>query len=166
MSKFDRMIPMGSVPNYQKEILNQYAIRYFKCKLEPVKKGFTGRQWNRSSKSHKGSEEYYDPQGVQLVQASKSASDLVGTVDKQNSFVAGDILGRRIHSTSLLENLTKSIEIQVDMDYLNPQSMDASVQYELIGGSIGIDSSTSIDDFDSYLQSHQGWHPQEKQYAS
>ena len=58
-----------------------------------------------------------------------------------------------------LRNLT--IEIQVDMDYLKPQSRDASVQCELIGGPMGTDISTSMEDFDSYLQSHQGLHHQE-----
>ena len=30
---FDKKIPMGSAPNYQKEIVNRHAIRWFKCKL-------------------------------------------------------------------------------------------------------------------------------------
>ena len=32
-SKFDKKIPMGSVPNCQKEIPARHAIRWFKCKL-------------------------------------------------------------------------------------------------------------------------------------
>ena len=36
-SKFDKKIPMGSVPNCQKEIANTYGIRWFKCKLKPPK---------------------------------------------------------------------------------------------------------------------------------
>ena len=34
-----RKIPVGSVPNCQKEILMCYAIRWFKCKLKPPKNG-------------------------------------------------------------------------------------------------------------------------------
>ena len=37
-SKFDKKIPMGSVPNCQKEIPDCHAIRWFKCKLKPPKK--------------------------------------------------------------------------------------------------------------------------------
>ena len=36
-SKFDKKIPMGSVPNCRKVIPNHYGIRWFKCKLEPPK---------------------------------------------------------------------------------------------------------------------------------
>ena len=36
-SKFDKKIPMGSVPNCQKEIPACHAIRWFKCKLKPPK---------------------------------------------------------------------------------------------------------------------------------
>ena len=38
-SKFDKKIPMGSVPNCWKEIANGYPIRWFKCKLKPPKNG-------------------------------------------------------------------------------------------------------------------------------
>ena len=44
-SKFDKNIPMGSVPNCQKEILNCHAIRWFKCKLKPPKKELTCHIW-------------------------------------------------------------------------------------------------------------------------
>ena len=37
-TKFDKKIPMGSVPNCRKEIANCYGIRWFKCKLKPPKK--------------------------------------------------------------------------------------------------------------------------------
>ena len=37
-SKFDKKIPMGSVPNCQKEIPMHHAIRWLKCKLKPPKK--------------------------------------------------------------------------------------------------------------------------------
>ena len=37
-SKFEKRIPMGSVPNEQKEILMRDPIRWFKCKLKPPKK--------------------------------------------------------------------------------------------------------------------------------
>ena len=127
---------------------------------EHVKRGFTGQQWNINNKSHKGSEENSEPE----VQASKSTSDLVGTVDKEISSVADDIPRRwenNTCSTGVSESLTKSIEIQVDMDYLKQQSQDASVQCELIGGQIGTDISTCTEDFDSYIQSHQGLHQQE-----
>ena len=36
-SKFDKKIPMGSVPNCWKEIPVRHAIRWFKCKLKPPK---------------------------------------------------------------------------------------------------------------------------------
>ena len=36
-SKFDKKIPMGSVPNCRKEIPMHPAIRWFKCKLKPPK---------------------------------------------------------------------------------------------------------------------------------
>ena len=35
--KFDKKIPMGSVPNCRKEIPTRHAIRWFKCKLKPPK---------------------------------------------------------------------------------------------------------------------------------
>ena len=38
--KFDKKIPMGSVPNCQKEIPVRHAIRWFKCKLKPPKNEF------------------------------------------------------------------------------------------------------------------------------
>ena len=37
-SKFDKKIPMGSVPNCRKEIPVHHAIRWFKCKLKPPNK--------------------------------------------------------------------------------------------------------------------------------
>ena len=37
-TKFDKKIPMGSVPNCQKEIAMHDPIRWFKCKLKPPKK--------------------------------------------------------------------------------------------------------------------------------
>ena len=36
-SKFDKRIPMGSVPNCQKEIAMHDPIKWFKCKLKPPK---------------------------------------------------------------------------------------------------------------------------------
>ena len=39
-SKFEKRIPMGSVPNEQKEILMRDPIRWFKCKLKPPKNDF------------------------------------------------------------------------------------------------------------------------------
>ena len=36
-SKFDKKIPMGSVPNCRKEIANTYPMRWSKCKLKPPK---------------------------------------------------------------------------------------------------------------------------------
>ena len=35
MSKFDKEIPKGSVPNGRLQIANRYGIRWFKCKLKP-----------------------------------------------------------------------------------------------------------------------------------
>ena len=39
MSKFDKIIPKGSVPNCQLQIANRYDNRWFKCKLKPPKNG-------------------------------------------------------------------------------------------------------------------------------
>ena len=38
MSKFDKNIPKGSVPNCRSQIATRYAIRWFKYKLKPPKK--------------------------------------------------------------------------------------------------------------------------------
>ena len=133
-----------------------------------VKKGLTGQQWNINSNSHKGSEENSEPEGAQLGPVSKLTNNLVGTEGKQISLVSEDIPERvevNTYSKDSSRNLTKSIEIQVDMDYLKPQSRDASVQCELIGGPRRMDISTSMEDFDSYLQSHQGLHQQENNWS-
>ena len=37
MSKFDKIIPKGSVPNCQLQIANRYDNSWFKCKLKPPK---------------------------------------------------------------------------------------------------------------------------------
>ena len=129
-----------------------------------VKRGFRGQQWNINSNSHKGSEENSEPEGAPLGPVLESTNNLVGTEGKQISLVSEDIPDRvkvNTYSKDSSRNLTKSIEIQVDMDYLKPQSRDASVQCELIEGPMGTDISTSMEDFDSYLQSHQGLHQQE-----
>ena len=105
-----------------------------------MKKGFTGQQWNINSKSHKGSEENSEPEGAQLGPVLESTNNLVGTEGKQISLVSEDIPERvevNTYSKDSSGNLTKSIEIQVDMDYLKPKSQDASVQCELIGGPMG-----------------------------
>ena len=44
MSKFDKKIPKGSVPNWRLQICNRYAIRWFKCKLKPPKKALASKQ--------------------------------------------------------------------------------------------------------------------------
>ena len=129
-----------------------------------MKKGFTGQQWNINSKSYKGSEENSEHEGAKLGPILESTNNLVRTEGKQISLVSEDIPERVVvntYSKDSLRNLTKSIEIQVDMDYLKPQSRDASVQCELIGGPRGTDISTSMEGFDSYLQSHQGLLQQE-----
>ena len=41
IAKFDKKIPMGSVPNCKKEIPAHHAIRWFKCKLKPPKNNKT-----------------------------------------------------------------------------------------------------------------------------
>ena len=52
-SKFDKKIPIGSVPNCQKEIPACHAIRWFKCKLKPPKNGlvikkiFFSQKWSQ-----------------------------------------------------------------------------------------------------------------------
>ena len=104
---------------------------------EHVKRGFTSQQWNINTKSYKGSEENSEPEGAQLVPVSKSTNNLVGTKGKQILVVTGNIFERMdvdTYSKGSLGNSIRSIEIQVDMDYLKHQSRDASVQLELIGG--------------------------------
>ena len=46
-SKFDKKIPMRSVPNCRKEIPARHAIRWFKCKLKPPK-----QKWQASTTTH------------------------------------------------------------------------------------------------------------------
>ena len=131
---------------------------------EHVKKGFTGQKWNVNSKSYKGSEENSEPEGAHLGPILELTNNLVGTEGEQISLVSEDIPERgevNTYSKDSSRNLTKSIEIQVDMDFRKPQSRDASVQCELIEGSRDRDISTSMEDFDSYFQSHQGLHQQE-----
>ena len=46
-SKFDKKIPMRSVPNCQKEIPEHHAIRWFKCKLKPPNKNEVRMKLNK-----------------------------------------------------------------------------------------------------------------------
>ena len=97
---------------------------------EHVKQGFSCQQWNINSKLLKGSEENSELEGAQLGPVLGSSNNLVGTEGKQISLGSEDIPERvevNTYSKDSLRNLTKSIEIQVGMDYLKPQSRDASV---------------------------------------
>ena len=49
-SKFDKKIPMGSVPNCRKEIPACHAIRWFKCKLKPPKNKIMDLWWSTNKK--------------------------------------------------------------------------------------------------------------------
>ena len=126
---------------------------------EHVKKGFQAPQWNAKSKAHLRSAEYSDHQKGQLEQVIRSANDLVGTKDKHTTSFPKDIpgkVGAHTYSGGSSGNCTQSVEIQVNMGFRKPVSKDASVQYELMESSSGLDVSTSTDDFEDYLQSQQG----------
>ena len=125
---------------------------------EHVKKGFKGLQRNANRKVHLRSGEYSDHQKGQLEHLTRSANDLIGTKDKHIASVPKDILVETIantHSGGSLRNSTQSVEIQVNMEFLKPVLKDASVQCEQIEGPSGLDTSTSTDDFEDYLQSQQ-----------
>ena len=126
---------------------------------EHVKKGFQGLQWNANSKAYPRSEEYSDDQKGQLEQVTRSANNLVRTKDKQTVSLPKDIpgkIGAHTHSGGLSRNSTQSVEIQVNMEFLKPALKDASIQCEPMERLIGLDTSTSTDDFENYFQSQQG----------
>ena len=126
---------------------------------EHMKKGFKGLQWNANSKAHLKSAEYSDHQKGQLEQVIRSANDLVWTKDKHIALFPKDIPGKieaDPHSRGSSRNSTQSVEIQVNMEFLKPVLKDASVQCEPMERLIGLDTSTSTDDFENYLQSQQG----------
>ena len=123
---------------------------------EHVKKGFQGLQWNAKSKAHLRSAEYSDHQKGQLEQVIRSANDLVGTKDKHIASFPKDIPGKieaHTHSRGSSRNSTQSVEIQVNMEVLKHILKDAAVQCEPMERLIGLDTSTSTDDFEDYLQS-------------
>ena len=125
---------------------------------EHVKKGFKGLQRNAHSKVHLRSGEYSDHQKRQLEQLTTSAKDLVGPKDKHTTSFLKDIPGKieaHTHSGGLSWNSTQSVEIQVNMDFLKPVLKDASVQCEQMERPSGLNTSTSTDDFEAYLQSQQ-----------
>ena len=125
---------------------------------EHVKKGFKGLQRNANSKVHLRSAEYSDHQKGQLEQMIRSANDLVKTKDKHTASFPKDIPGKieaHTHSRGSLRNSTQSVEIQVNMEFQKPVLKDASVQCEQMVRPSGLDSSTSTDDFEDYLQSQQ-----------
>ena len=89
----------------------------------------------------------------------RSANDLVWTKDKHTALFPKDIPGKieaHPHSRGSSRNSTQSVEIQVNMEFLKPVLKDASVQCEPMERLIGLDTSTSTDDFENYLQSQQG----------
>ena len=123
-----------------------------------VEKGFKGLQWNASSKVHLRSEEYSDHQKGQLEQVIRSGNDLVGTKDKQTASFPKDIPGKieaHTHSRGSSRHCTQSVEIQVNMEVPKHVLKDASVQCEQMERLIGLDTSTSTDDFEDYLQLQQ-----------
>ena len=123
-----------------------------------MKKGFQGLQWNANSKAHLRSAEYSDHQKGQLEQVIRSANDLFGTKDKHTASYPKDIPGKieaHTHSKGSSRNSTQSVEIQVNMEFLKHVLKDASVQCEPMERLIGLDTSTSTDDFEDYLQSQQ-----------
>ena len=125
---------------------------------EHVKKGFQGLQWNANSKAHLRSAAYSDHQKGQLEQVIRSAKDLVGTKDKHTALFPKDIQGKieeHTHSGISSRNSTQSVEIQVNTKFLKPVLKDASVQCEQMERPSGLDTSTSTDDFEAYLQSQQ-----------
>ena len=125
---------------------------------EHVKKGFQGLQWNANSKAHLRSAEYSDHQKGQWEQVIRSASDLVGTKDKHTASFPKDIPGKieaHTHSSNSPRNSTQSVEIQVNMEFQKPVLKNASVQCEQMERPLGLDTSTSTDDFEDYLQLQQ-----------
>ena len=125
---------------------------------EHMKKGFKGLQWNANSMAHLRSAAYSDHQKGQLEQVIRSAKDLVGTKDKHTALFPKDIPGKiegHTHSGISSRNSTQSVEIQVNTEFLKPVLKDASVQCEQMERPSGLDTSTSTDDFEAYLQSQQ-----------
>ena len=125
---------------------------------EHVKKGFQGLQWNATSKAHLRSAENSDHQKGQLKPVIRSANDSVRTKDKHTASLPKDIPGKveaHTHSGGSSRNSTQSVEIQVNMEFLKPVLKDASVQCEQMERPSGLNTSTSTDDFEAYLQSQQ-----------
>ena len=123
---------------------------------EHVKKGFKGLQRNVNSKAHLRSVEYSDHQKGQLEQVIRSAHDLVRTKDQHTALFPRDIPGKieaHTHSGGSSRNSTQSVAIQVNMEFLKPVLKDASVQCKQMERPSGLDTSTSTDDFEAYLQS-------------
>ena len=125
---------------------------------EHVKKGFQGPQWNPNSKAHLRSAEYSDHQKGQFKQVIRTANDLVGTKDKHTASFPKVIPGKievHTHSGDSSRNSTQSVGIQVNMEFWKPVLKDVSVQCEQMERPSGLDTSTSTDDFEDYLQSQQ-----------
>ena len=123
-----------------------------------MKRGFKGLQWNANGKANLRSAEYFDHQKGQLEQLPRSAHDLVRTKDEHTVLFLKDIpwkIEAHTHSRGSSRNSTQSVEIQVNMEFLTHVSKDASVQCEQMERLIGLDTSTSTDDFEDYLQSQQ-----------
>ena len=123
-----------------------------------VEKGFQGLQWNANSKAHLRSAEYSDHQKGQLKQVIRPTNDLSGTKDKHTTLFPKDIPGKvevHTHSGGSSRNSTQSVEIQVNTGFWKPVLKDASVQCEPMDRPLGLNASTSTDDFEAYLQSQQ-----------
>ena len=125
---------------------------------EHVKKGFKGLQRNANSKVHLRSAEYSAQQKGPFEQVIRSTNDLVGTKDKHTALFPKDIprkIEAHTHSRDSSRNSTRSVQIQVNMEFLKPVLKDASVQGEQMERPLGLDTSTSTDDFEDYLQLQQ-----------
>ena len=125
---------------------------------EHVKKGFKGLQRNANSKVHLRSAEYSDQQKGPFEQVTRSTNDLVGTKDKQTASFPKDIPGKieaHTHSRGSSRSSTQSVKIQVNMEFQKPVLKHASVQCEQMERPLGLDTSTSTDDFEDYLQLQQ-----------
>ena len=93
-----------------------------------------------------------------MEQVIRSSNDLVGTEDKHTASFLKDIPGKieaHTHSRGSSRNSTQSVKIQVNMEFPKHVLKDASIQCEQMERLIGLDTSTSTDDFEDYLQSQQ-----------
>ena len=103
---------------------------------EHSKKGFKGPPWNVNNKDH------LQP-GTPLIHSTGLSQD---RDEKESEHKASDPGGS-------VKKSTQSVGTQVDRDCLKPKSKEVSVQCEQMKRPKGLDTSTSTDDFEDYLQS-------------